>query len=365
MISPKIVGACQRRWLVLSVVLTLVVAACGGTGTSTVPSSAAPTAAPTVKQLRPVKVNGGGSNLADSAITIAEAEGFFEQAGFKPEFVDFSGPDSVPLLANGSIDVSAGQVSAGLFNAWNQGVRVRIVADKGSFRPGSPGYCGLIIRKDLYDSGKIRDWKDLKGAKLGGTTTAGGVTGMRLNNQISPYGFSEKDLSYTNMTFSGALAALAGGSIDAGVVCEPFLTRAVLSGAAGVALSASDTDVSIKQVGVLFYSEKFASDKEAATSFMVAYLRGARMFDQAFFGGNAAVRERVIEILLKAETAKSRAEIEKFRMPYISPDGKVDVRSLQLQQDFGVTSGLVKKSVDVAQMVDHSFAEAAVKQLPK
>ena len=120
-----------RHWLASLVVLVLVGSACGGGGgaTSAAPSSAASSAAPTaaataaatVKPLRAIKVNGGGAKIADSAIIIAEAEGFFTQAGFKPEYVDFSGPQSVPLLASGALDVSSGQVSAALFNAWNQG----------------------------------------------------------------------------------------------------------------------------------------------------------------------------------------------------------------------------------------------------
>src|ERR687885_649031 len=60
--------------------------------------------------------------------------------------------DTVAPLAAGQLDVGGGAPSAGLGNALARGLNLKIVADKGSTPPGF-GYAGVVIRKDLWDSG--------------------------------------------------------------------------------------------------------------------------------------------------------------------------------------------------------------------
>src|SRR5207247_5049428 len=68
-------------------------------------------------------------------------------------------------LGRGQLDVGAGTVAAGLYNAVEQGVLLRVVADKGSVTDKLE-YSTLIIRKDLADSGRYRTLSDLKGMTI-------------------------------------------------------------------------------------------------------------------------------------------------------------------------------------------------------
>ena len=68
-------------------------------------------------------------------------------------------------LGTGELDVGGGTVSAGLYNAVERGIRIRIVADKGSVRDGYE-FSTLLVRKDLVDSGQFKTLADLKGMTI-------------------------------------------------------------------------------------------------------------------------------------------------------------------------------------------------------
>ena len=76
-------------------------------------------------------------------------------------------------LGTGDLDVGSGTVAVGIYNAVSRGVALRVVADKGSMRPGY-GYEGLLVRKDLVDSGRYKNFADLKGMKIAVGSIGGG-----------------------------------------------------------------------------------------------------------------------------------------------------------------------------------------------
>ena len=69
-------------------------------------------------------------------------------------------------LGVGDLDVGGGGPSAGLYNAAERKVNVKVVADKGSMPPGY-GYFSMLVRKDLVTSGKVKTIADFKGLKVG------------------------------------------------------------------------------------------------------------------------------------------------------------------------------------------------------
>jgi NitT/TauT family transport system substrate-binding protein len=113
------------------------------------------------------KVNIAISNsTGDFAILIAIKKGYFAEEGLDVNGIVFdSGGKMIAPLGSGEIDVATGSASATLFNAVSRGIKLRIVADKGSIKPGY-AYAGLVIRKDLMDSGRYRTLADLAGLRI-------------------------------------------------------------------------------------------------------------------------------------------------------------------------------------------------------
>ena len=117
------------------------------------------------QELKTVKI--GVVNLStDVAFYIAEKRGYFKQEGLKAEFIYFdSGAKMIVPLGSGALDAGGGATSAGLYNAVERGIELRVVADKGMSVDGYD-YKALVVRKDLADSGAIKSLSDLKGRKV-------------------------------------------------------------------------------------------------------------------------------------------------------------------------------------------------------
>src|ERR1700730_15212178 len=117
------------------------------------------------QELKTVKI--GVVNLStDVAFYIAEKRGYFKQEGLQADFVYFdSGAKMIVPLGSGALDAGGGATSAGLYNAVERGIELRVVADKGMSVDGYD-YKALVVRKDLVDSGAFKSLADLKGKKV-------------------------------------------------------------------------------------------------------------------------------------------------------------------------------------------------------
>ena len=76
------------------------------------------------------------------------------------------------LLSTGKLDIGGGNLSVGLWQAINQGVGLKLVADKGHISQGH-SYIALLVRKDHIKSGRYKSFQDLKGFKMALTSLAG------------------------------------------------------------------------------------------------------------------------------------------------------------------------------------------------
>ena len=127
------------------------------------PAAAAPTTAP--RAMMTIKVATTPS-ISNGARYIALERGYFREEGIELEEVPSdTSAQTLPALAAGQVEIVGGGISAALFNAILQGIPVRLVLDQWTASPGN-GAGGLIARKDLVDSGQVRDLADLRGLKV-------------------------------------------------------------------------------------------------------------------------------------------------------------------------------------------------------
>ncbi|MGE3644032.1 MAG: hypothetical protein AB7F96_09285 [Beijerinckiaceae bacterium] len=71
----------------------------------------------------------------------------------------------------------------------------------------------------------------------------------------------------------------------------------------------------------------------------------------------------VIEILTKYSTLKDKALMARIVPTPMDPDGAFNMKSAQMDLDFYKSQGMVKDNIDLAQVVDCSFVDAAIKEL--
>lgn len=307
-----------------------------------------------------VGINGAAS---DAPIFIAQNKGYFQDEGITVKSSNFqSAAMMVPPLGTGELDVGAGSASAGLYNAVARGIQIRIVADKASSPPGY-GATKLLIRKALIDSGRYKSFKDLKGLKI--AATAPGVSNSSmLNDVLKSVGLQYSDIKTVDFEAPiDHVTALKNGSVDGAAAIEPAPTLAVEDGSA-VVVGTDDEISPYHQIAVLLYSQGFAGKTELATKFMRAYIRAVRFYNDALKNGHLAgpTADELIPIL----TQYTRLKPETYRKVTptgVDPDGKVNVQSLEHDLKFYTDQGLVKQQVKVDNLVDMSFAQAAVKSL--
>jgi NitT/TauT family transport system substrate-binding protein len=311
-----------------------------------------------------VEVRIGVNNvLSDAPFFIAERKGYFLEQGIKVVMVPFdAGPKMIAPLGVGQLDVAAGAMSAGLFNAAARGMNIKVVADKGS-TPPPYDYMPILVRKALVESGKVKSYKDIKGLKVA-EAGKGGSPGSKLNEALKSAGLTYKDVQHEYIAYPQHVAALTNGAVDAAVTTEPSATQAVERGAAVRFLNTDPYPN--QQIAVLLYGGDFIRKQPAvAQKFMIAYLKGARLYNDALkdgkFAGPAA--PEVIAILAKDSNVKDLALYKKVTPNGINPDGAVNMASLDRDFQFYQDQGYLEGKVTVPQVVDMSFAEAAVKAL--
>lgn len=302
---------------------------------------------------------GAYQSVSDAGLYVALEKKYFAEQGLDVELTQVNSLATMTTeLANGNLDASGGSPGAGLYNAVRQGITMRIVADKGSSLPGH-GYFAFVVRKDLAD--KIKTPADLRGRVLAVTGyNAGASSEVTINRLLAPAGVKESELRMTNMTFSDILAGLGTNRVEVGVLIEPLVTQAVEQGI-GVLWKRVDTIYPGQQYGALMYGPGMIKRPEVARKFMVAYLKGVRFYNDALSG--KASRDELIAILTKSTSVKKPELYAKMAFPGLHPNGTLNTAGMEYDVKWWVSAGRMKESVDVATIVDASYAAYAVQQL--
>lgn len=300
--------------------------------------------------------------VSDVVFHLAAERGFFVEQKLNVTLIAFdSGPKMIAPLGAGQVDVGAGASSAGLYNAVARGINVKVVADKGS-TPRNFDYMPLLVRKELVDSGKVKSVADLKGMKFG-EVGPGAATNAKLSHILGKAGLTYKDVSHNFINYPQQIAAFTTGAIDAAITTEPSVTQAINS---GVAVKFVADGYPGQQVAALLYGGDFIAKRpDVAERFMIAYVKAARVYNDATAGGRFDGRgaDDVIKTIMKSTGLKDVSLFKKMVPNGIDPDGKVDAASMAEDLKFFSENGYLERPAKVQDVIDTSFAEKAVKKL--
>src|SRR5215831_17636048 len=229
---------------------------------------------------RDTTVKVGVLKLTSSApIFIGVEKGFFREFGITPELVYFQAAAPIATaLAAGQIEVGATGLTAALYNIVLQGEKLWIVADKGREWPGFP-LVGIVVQKELWDSGKLRSIRDLKGRSIG-VTQLGSTFHFQIGNILEKEGLALSDVRIVPLqAMPATVEALKGKQVDAILVAQPFPGAAEAAGFGKVLAWAGD--LYPWQIAAVFYSKGFAADRSRAVAFMKGYVKASRYYFDA------------------------------------------------------------------------------------
>lgn len=287
-------------------------------------------------------------------IYLAMEKGYFKEQAIEVDLIRFTSASKMMApITQGELEVGTGTMGAGLYNAFAEGVTIKIVADKG-LMPTKPGMgtSALVVRKDLADT--IKSPADLKGRKIL-LISSGSSHRFFLSLLYQKYNMTEKDVEYIYIPYPEMPMALEKKGADAAYIVEPHGMRAI---EAGAKLLARAGDIAPgHQVAVIFYAESFIKNKpEIAKQFMVGYIKGLRHFNKN------PKNEEVVDILNKY-TKVPKDVIMKVNPADFSENGRVNVESILAQQEWFYTARLIKQKARMEDLVDNSYVDYANKVL--
>ncbi|HZS01420.1 MAG TPA: ABC transporter substrate-binding protein [Chloroflexota bacterium] len=313
--------------------------------TTASPPAAAPTSAPapTTAHVRVATQNVAG----DVLIHWAADRGYYQQEGLDVEIVPIlDASQMTPALATEQVDIAGIGGTAPMWNAVVRGVPLKLVLDKGTFKPGAD-FGGLVVRKELYDAGRVRRLEDFRGLTVGlippGKASGNGAV---LANALRPLGITFDDLTIQPMPFPDMVPALTNGAIDAAILGEPFLLRAERAGAATKIAANAELYPNYTVSALCFTPTLYASP--AARAYSRAYVRAAREYLSALAGppGNST-REQVDAVMARFTGIDAAIVRDMVPVGY-SPNALPNRDSLLYTYQFFRELGLVNEPISDA-----------------
>ncbi|HLH22502.1 MAG TPA: ABC transporter substrate-binding protein [Chloroflexota bacterium] len=284
----------------------------------------------------------------DVLIYAADKLGYYQQEGLDVEIVPIlDATQMTPALATEQIDIAGIGGTAPMWNAVARNVPMKLVLDKGSFRPGFD-FNALVVRKDLYDSGQVRRLEDLRG-RLVGLVPPGKASGngAMIAAGLQRVGMSLDDLNIQAMTFADQLPALANGAIDAGALGEPFLLRALRQGSVEKLVGLGELYPGFT-VSALCFSPTLYNNRAVARAYVRAYIRTIRDYLQAFAGPPDNPTRAQIESIMAGYTGIDAAVVHDMVPIGYSPNGLPNEDSLRYAYQYFRDLGLITEPISDA-----------------
>jgi len=303
---------------------------------------------------------GSLGGLTDAGVYLADELGFFKEEGITLKTMRMANaPALVTSLATDQLDVSGLALTPGLFAAQRQGIALRLVGDKQSFRPGFAA-TRLLVRTDLLKATPKESIQGLRG-KIVAVSAKGSTSYANAIGMLKEAGVDPSEVKWKELKFGSMATALTSRAIDGAYIIEPFLTKMIMG---GIGKDVSNVgklgEKGASRLAVpIVYSETFARKRKAAQGFMNAYMRGVRVYNDAVIKGKD--KEKVYEIL--ARRAGVDVKIVRNAFPAgLDPDQEVNLETIKEIEQFYIDQGFLKEKADLSKLVDTSFAEAAVKK---
>jgi NitT/TauT family transport system substrate-binding protein len=226
------------------------------------------------------------------------------------------------------------------------------VADKGQIRPKHSFTGGIVVRKDLLDSGKVKSVKDLKGMKI-----ANGAKGIVLDYLLAKVlesdGVAFDAVEVVYLAYPDIVKALASRAVDAAVLPEPWIVQAERQGVGkSFILSEQVPSIATFQIGVIMYSGKFMKERpKVARDFMQAYVKGVKYYNER------GLRDNEVATIVSKHTSVPPDVIKATIPHYADPAARPRTQDIATLQDWFHQMGWVKTKVPVDKLVDLSFLE--------
>ena len=290
-------------------------------------------------------------------VLYAAEKGWFKEVGLDVDvqFLDASASAMV-LLATNELQFVEGGLSASFFNGLQQGLPVRIGTDS----VASPTGHALVLRADL--AGTVKSLKDLKGRNIA-VNAPSSISLYELARILESEGIKLSDVETKILAFNQMEAAFKAKAVDAAILVNPWVADIPRL---GLGVPFVDADATVKPFPIVisatfFNTDWAAKNPQAMQNFYTQMLRGVRAYCDAYHGGPN--RADVSKVIIANGLAPSQDFLDKLQWTSRSPDGELNEASVLDVQRWYVEQGLLPNELPVSRLIDHQWAQGAVKAL--
>jgi NitT/TauT family transport system substrate-binding protein len=297
-------------------------------------------------------------------IFVAHGRGYFKELGLNVELINtVNVNEQLAALAQGQLQVGACSNSIACFNALHRRVDFKIVADlkSGGKTEKSTGGSGIVVRKDLWDNGTIRGPHDLVGRSL--WTIAGQGSGQHASaaHWLRRNGIDPRSVEWQQIPSPDLMASMANGAIEAGSQLEPFVTAGTTRGIHHLLVSGEEMHPTARSLYLMYWPGIDRLGPMVGERFMVAYLRAAREYLNAFEYG--VDLDAIIDILTSETAIKDPALYRQIKYSWMDPDGIIVPAELAADAELFRELGLLPAPVDLTQAFEDKYRQFAVHYL--
>lgn len=291
-------------------------------------------------------------------VFIALEKGWFKEAGLDLTIKDFTAATQPPLaVVSGDADFGMTAFTAGFYNLAAKG-GLKVIAAQSAEKAGYP-LVAIAVTNAAWDAG-VRSIKDLAGRRIA-MTTAGSSMHYSIEVVAHKHGVDTKSITMVPLnSLPNMAAAFKGGTVDGAI--WPVTTWRQVEAEVGGHLLAWVGDEAPWQLGGVFTAPKtIAERRPLVEKFIAGYVRGAAAYDAAFGkreNGKIVPGPGYDEMLaILAAALKQTPALVAAGLPFIDPQGRLDVGDIHKQVQLWQSQGQVARDADPRTFVDLTFVK--------
>ena len=288
-------------------------------------------------------------------IFLAKEKSYFTAEGLDPTLVFFTSAEPIAVaVASGDVDFGVTAFTAGLFNLASEGA-LRIIAglhrEDGNFHA-----VAFLVSSRAYEQG-LKGYADLAGRSVA-LSQIGSPPHYALALVAEKFRIDLKTVRLLPLqSIPNVVSALTGGQADATFIPTTPAQSAIEQGS--IKQLGWVGDVVEYQLGAVFAATRTLDQRAALTKhFLGAFRRGAQAYHDAFADESgrrqdeamAASATALIATYLGIAPAQVAASL-----PYVDPEGRLDVKDVLRQAAWFQSQGMVKGPVDESHLIDGRY----------
>jgi NitT/TauT family transport system substrate-binding protein len=291
-------------------------------------------------------------SISNGAELIALDRGYFKEYGLNVVIEDIkTSAKTIAMLAPNRLQIIAGGISAGYFNALQKDLPIAIIGDRGRRRSPQPDAAPRPRGRD-QGSSSSRAGPSRATGRLGPT--------YELGKPLETGGPTLSDVDVKVLRFPQMGAALPTGDRRRAAI-PPFTTSSSTSiwrsSRRARQAGEAEPDDDRRHHG----EHRLAKEHRDALQGVTAYLRGVRDYCNAYHHGS--IRNEMIDSIVRHGSERNPKLLNDYPWVARSPNLRLNVASMLDMQDWYIANKFSTAKLPAERLVDMSYADAAVKKL--